>query len=100
MKKAVDSRVKKAAAPRDKYFLKSLHQEIDLYDRKLADLKNFGVFATEADRQEAESKMLTKRASLERTSRELSASGVEFNQEDLPRSFRAQSDGEPLQRAS
>ena len=34
--------MKKAAAPRDKYFLRSLHQEIDLYDRKLADLQKFG----------------------------------------------------------
>jgi hypothetical protein len=100
MKKAAELRVKKAVVPRDKYFLKSLHQEIDLYDRKLADLKNFGVFATEADRQDAESKMLTKRASLERTARELSASGVEFSEEDLPRSFRAQREDESLRRAS
>jgi hypothetical protein len=100
MKKAVDSRVKKAAAPRDKYFLKSLHQEIDLYDRKLADLKNYGVFATEAERQDAEGKLLTKRASLERTARELSASGVEFNEEDLPRSFREEAERESLRRAS
>ena len=100
MKKAVETRVKKAAAPRDKYFLKSLHQEIDLYDRKLADLKNYGVFATDAERQEAESKMLTKRASLERTARELSASGVEFNEDDLPRSFREEAERESLRRAS
>jgi hypothetical protein len=80
--------MKKAAAPRDKYFLRSLHQEIDLYDRKLADLQKHGVFETEAERKEAESKMLTKRASLERTARELSASGVEYNEAELPRSFR------------
>ena len=84
--------MKKAAAPRDKYFLKSLHQEIDLYDRKIADLQKYATFNSEADRKEAESKLLTKRASLEKTARELSASGVEFNQADLPRSFRAQAD--------
>jgi len=100
MKKVAESHSKKAAAPRDKYFLKSLHQEIDLYDRKLADLKNFGVFSTEGERQEAENKMLTKRASLERTARELSAAGVEFNQDDLPRSFREQAERVSLQRAS
>lgn len=84
---------KSAAAPRDKYFLKSLHQEIDLYDRKLADLRKYGAFETEADREQAEKTILTKRASLEKTARELSASGVEFSQDDLPRSFRAQPDG-------
>lgn len=26
----------KLAPPRDKYFLRSLHQEIDFYDRKIA----------------------------------------------------------------
>ena len=100
MKKAVEPRSKKAVAPRDKYFLKSLYQEIDLYDRKLADLKNYGVFNTDTDRKEAESKMLTKRASLEKTARELSASGVEFNEADLPRSFKAQLDSERTQHES
>jgi hypothetical protein len=89
-----------AVAPRDKYFLKSLHQEIDLYDRKLADLRKFGTFETPEERQQAENTFLTKRASLEKTARELSASGVEFNKEDLPRSFRNEPEREPLERAS
>lgn len=78
--------------PRDKYFLRSLHQEIDLYDRKLAYLTNYEVFDSPADREEAEKKMLTKRATLERTARELAAAGIEFSQADLPRSFRAQAE--------
>ena len=82
--------MKNSAIPRDKYFLRSLHQEIDLYDRKLAYLANYVIFASEAEREEAEKKMLTKRATLEKTARELAASGVEFSQADLPRSFRAQ----------
>lgn len=85
---------KSAAVPRDKYFLKSLHQEIDLFDRKLADLRKYGAFASAEDRQQAEHSIITKRASLEKTARELSASGVEFNEADLPRSFRATADGE------
>ena len=89
-----------AVAPRDKYFLKSVHQEIDLYDRKLADLRKFGVFDTPEDSQQAENSFLTKRASLEKTARELTASGVEFNQEDLPRSFREEATRELTQRAS
>lgn len=81
--------MKKQAPPRDKYFLRSLHQEIDLYDRKLAYLNKHVVFATPEDRKEAEEKMLGKRATLEKTAKELAAAGVEFNEADLPRSFRA-----------
>jgi hypothetical protein len=73
----------------DKYFLRDLHKEIDLYDRKLAYLSKYVEFATPADREEAEEKMLAKRAPLERTARALAASGVEFEQSDLPRSFLA-----------
>ena len=92
--------MKKSAAPRDKYFLRSVHQEIDLYDRKLADLRKYGVFESAEDRQQAENSILTKRASLEKTARELSAAGVEFDQNDLPRSFREQAESESLRRAS
>jgi hypothetical protein len=92
--------VKKSAAPRDKYFLRSLYQEIDLFDRKLADLRKYGNFDSPEHRQEAENSLLTKRASLERTARELSASGVESNESDLPRSFRQHADEDSLQRAS
>jgi hypothetical protein len=92
--------MKKGAAPKDKYFLRSLHQEIDLYDRKLADLHKYGTFDSAEERQQAEKNILTKRASLEKTARELSASGVEFDQSELPRSFRAQAENDPTQRDS
>lgn len=75
--------------PRDKYFLRSLHQEIDFYDRKLAYLNEYQIFASPADREHAEKKMLTKRAALAETARELAAAGIEFNPSDLPRSFRS-----------
>lgn len=81
--------------PTDKYFLKSLHQEIDLYDRKLAYLNKYGEYATAEDRELAESKLLQKRAALEKTAKELAAAGVEFSAADLPRSFRAQVDHPP-----
>ena len=77
----------KKQVPHDKYFLRSLHQEIDLYDRKLKYLET--QFASIAEREEAESKLLAKRASLAETARQLVAEGVEFNPADLPRSFRA-----------
>jgi hypothetical protein len=80
--------VKKTAPRNDKYFLRDLHQEIDLFDRKLAYLNNYEEFASPGDRDEAEKKLLAKRAPLEKTARELAASGVEFADTDLPRSFR------------
>lgn len=80
-------------APRtDKYFLRSLHQEIDFYDRKLAYLSKYVDFANVADREEAQGKLLQKRAALEKTARELVAAGVEFSEADLPRSFRIPDD--------
>ena len=85
MKKEVPQ---KKEVPHDKYFLKSLHQEIDLYDRKLAYLEKFAQFESAADREGAEHKLLTKRASLAETAKKLVADGVEFNRSDLPRSFR------------
>lgn len=81
--------VLKKQVPHDKYFLKSLHQEIDFYDRKLADLDKYVQFDSMADRKEAEGKLLSKRSSLAETARQLAEAGVEFNPADLPRSFRA-----------
>lgn len=82
----------KPLPPRDKYFLRSLHQEIDFYDRKLANLEKYGDFPTAEDRKEATDKLITKRAALEKTAKELAASGVEFNESELPRSFRGGGD--------
>jgi hypothetical protein len=72
----------------DKYFLRDLHQEIDLYDRKLAYLDKYVDFASPGDREEAEKGLRAKRAPLEKTALELVASGVEYEEKDLPRSFR------------
>ena len=77
----------KNQVPRDKYFLRSLHQEIDFYDRKLAYLEKYETFASPAEREEAEKKMVTKRAALAETARKLVADGVEFKPSELPRSF-------------
>jgi len=78
----------KKPVPHDKYFLRSLHQEIDLYDRKIAYLDKYVQFDSAADREVAENKLLAKRASLAETARQLVADGVEFTAADLPRSFR------------
>lgn len=80
--------MKNQIIPHDKYFLRSLHQEIDFYDRKLAYLASYPDFASATDREDAEKKVITKRASLAETARKLAADGVEFDPSELPRSFR------------
>ena len=82
--------MQKLVKVQDKYYLKTLHAEIDLYDRKLAHLTNYEVFATEAEREVAVGKISAKRKLLERAARKLAADGIEFSSADLPRSFRAQ----------
>lgn len=79
----------KPSPARDKYFLRDLHQEIDLYDRKLAYLEKYEEFASPEDRQLAEKGLRSKRAPLERVALELAASGIEYDEKNLPRSFRA-----------
>ena len=82
--------MQKPVKVKDKYYLKSLHDEIDLYDRKLAHMTKYELFASEAERETAIDKMTTKRATLERTAKQLVKDGVEFQPSDLPRSFHPQ----------
>jgi hypothetical protein len=72
----------------DKYYLRDIHREIDLYDRKLIHLEKHEVFATEALREAAVKKMVTKRDGLASTAKSLAAAGIEFHESELPRSFR------------
>lgn len=88
--------MQKPVKVRDKYFLKSLHEEIDLFDRKLAHLAKYEHFASETERETAIGKMTTKRSNLARTARKLMEEGIEFQTSDLPRSFRLQSGGAEL----
>lgn len=85
---------------RDKYYLRDLHQEIDFCDRKLAYLENHVEFASAAERQLAEKGLLAKRAPLEKAALELAASGVEYDQKDLPRSFRNMTRNMTLERSN
>jgi hypothetical protein len=88
--------MQKVVKVQDKYFLKSLHEEIDLYDRKIAHLAKYERFASEVERETAIGKMTTKRATLVRTARKLMEDGIEFQSSDLPRSFRPRSEGAEL----
>ena len=84
--------MQKPAKVQDKYFLKSLHEEIDLYDRKLAHLTKYEQFATEKEREATLGKLTTKRESLARTARKLMEDGIEFQTSSLPRSFSPQAE--------
>jgi hypothetical protein len=81
----------------DKYFLRDLHREIDLYDRKLVHVLKHEIFATDALRDAAAKKLTTKRDSLAETARNLQASGIAFQENELPRSFRPEGDRAPAQ---
>lgn len=72
----------------DKYFLRDLHREIDLYDRKLIHVTKHESFDTEAMRDAAVRKLTTKRDALVSTARTLHANGIEFADHELPRSLR------------
>ena len=78
-----------------KYQLKALHEEISFFDRKLAHLVKYDVFETEAARAAAVKKMTAKRDLLVKTAQQLSADGVEFSPNELPRSMRAEGAPEP-----
>jgi hypothetical protein len=71
-----------------KYYLKSVHAEIDLFDRRLAHLLKYDVFETEAARAAAARKLTLKRDALVLTAKRLASEGVEFKDSELPRSFR------------
>jgi hypothetical protein len=78
-----------------KYHLKTIHADIDLYDRRLAHLLKYEVFATEAARAAAARKINLKRDPLVVTAKRLAAEGVEFKLSELPRSFRPEGEAAP-----
>ena len=79
----------------DKYHLKTIHEEIGLFDRKLAHLMKFEKFDTDAARDEAARKMRVKRETLVKTATRLAEEGIEFKPGDLPRSMRPEGEPEP-----
>jgi cytochrome c1 len=81
-----------AAIVADKYHLKSIHEEIDLFDRKLAHLEKFEKFESDEERDQAARKLTLKRETLVQAALRLAAEGVEFKPNDLPRSLRPKDD--------
>ena len=84
-----------ATPTHDKYYLKTLHEEIDLFDRKLAHMQKYDSFATDAERLSATHKLNSKRELLVKTARQLANDGIEYKPSDLPRSFRTGDDPVP-----
>lgn len=80
-----------------KYQLKSIHAEIDLFDRRLAHLNKYDVFETEAARAAATRKLNLKRDPLVVTAKRLVAEGVEYKESELPRSFRPEGVPAPVE---
>jgi len=71
----------------NKYYLKTVHEEIGLFDRKLAHLLKYDVFESDAARDAAARKLTRKRETLVETAKRMAAEGVEFKPSDLPRSI-------------
>lgn len=75
--------------PSGKYQLKTLHEEIDLFDRKLAHLHKYETFATEAERNVSADKLSAKRSLLVRKAQQMIDEGIEFNEFERPKSLRS-----------
>jgi hypothetical protein len=78
------------ALVQDKYQLRTLHEEIDLFDRKLAYVLRFQEFTSDADRAAELKRLTSKRELLARAARQMAHSGIEYKASELPRSFRAE----------
>ena len=75
--------------PSGRYQLKSLHEEIALFDRKLAHLHKYETFATEAERKASAEKLAVKRNLLIKKAQQMIDEGIEFNELERPQSLRA-----------
>ncbi len=75
--------------PDSKYALKDLHEEIDLFDRKIAYCDSYEKFNSEQARESALQKLVSKRESLVKAALAMASRGVECDPKYLPRSFKA-----------
>lgn len=81
--------------PSGRYQLKSLHEEIALFDRKLAHLHKYETFATEAERNASAEKLSLKRSLLVKKAQQMIDEGIEFNELERPQSLRAEVEKAP-----
>jgi hypothetical protein len=78
--------------PSGKYQLKSLHEEIALFDRKLAHTHKYEAFPTEDGRTAALDKLSAKRNLLIRKAQQMIDEGIEFSDLERPESLRTKKD--------
>ncbi len=74
--------------PTTRYELRDVHQEIDLFDRKITHCQNYEKFESETDRAAALQKLVTRRETLVKAALDAVNRGVESEPEYLPRSFK------------
>lgn len=72
----------------NKCTLRSLHQEIDLLDRKLAHMARYDLSPAGPARDAVEHKLVQQREKIEKKARQMMVDGVSYIDSDLPRSFR------------
>lgn len=84
----------------ERFQLKTLHEDISLLDRKLAHLKNYETFETDALRDAAVRKMLTRRETLVQKARRMTADGVAYLPSEVPLSLRTNAPSPEARKAS
>ena len=74
--------------PVNQYALKDVHQEIDLFDRKISYCQNYEKFESDDARKAALQKLNRRREILVRLALEAARDGVHVDPNFLPRSFK------------
>ncbi|HEY3927887.1 MAG TPA: hypothetical protein VGL89_05910 [Candidatus Koribacter sp.] len=78
----------------NKFYVADLHQEIDLYDRKIAHCLEFEKFNYESERTASLGKLRRKRQQLVKLALRFASEGVEYDPKFLPRSMGVGKNGE------
>lgn len=76
------------ARPASKYHLKDLHEEIGLYDRKIAHCQKIQKFDCEDERTREIERLAKKRQVLVKSAAEMAGMGIEYDPKQLPRSLK------------
>jgi hypothetical protein len=85
-----------ATVVENKYYLRSVHEEIGLIERKLAHDSKYGGETSDDTRDAANRKLNKRHETLVATARRLAAAGIEFKPSELPRSMQEQPEVLPI----
>ena len=78
-----------------RFNLKTLHEEIGLYDRKIAHALKYDTYASDEARDTAIAKLSSKRAVLVCNATQWAGDGIEFLPSELPHSMRPALEEQP-----